>query len=157
MITQNRLKQLAHYDPDTGILTWKVKKARAEAGDVLGSITKSGYMETSIDGLRYYVHRLVWLYVYGEFPVNNIDHINRDRSDNRISNLRDVPQRLNNRNQSINTKNKSGVKGVRWDKSRNKRHCYINVNNKQKFIGYFDCKLAATILRHYAERCYGFL
>lgn len=102
MITQEELKESLHYDPDTGIFTWRKSKGPAKKGTVAGKIYKShpyikiGVCRHSIDA-----HRLAWLYVYGEWPTMDIDHINRDPTDNRICNLRHVSRSENNRNRVL--------------------------------------------------------
>jgi len=156
MITQLRLKELVTYNKSTGIFTWKVDKARAKRGDALGSKTALGYIETSIDGEKYLVHRLVWLYTYGNFPKNNIDHINGIPNDNRICNLRDVTQKQNMMNTKLQCNSTSKQRGVSYAARDSKWRSYITIDNKQVFLGQYSCKLAATIVRSFAEKKYGF-
>ena len=96
-LTASRLKELLHYDQETGVFTWREpasgrKNPAAARGD------KHGYRRIRIDGCLYYAHRLAWLYVYGEWPSTGLDHINGDPSDNRIVNLRQATQAQNARN-----------------------------------------------------------
>jgi len=111
--TQERLKELLDYDPTTGLFYWKKPTARCiKVGDAAGYQQK-GYTIIKVDGKKFYAHRLAWRYVYGEDPLSlSIDHINRDRTDNRISNLRVCNQHQNQGNRLT-----KGVysRGNRWD------------------------------------------
>src|SRR5690606_34614864 len=102
MLTQQRLKELLYYDPETGIFTRLVGRSgpRARAGDVAGSDNGKGYIRIYVDGRPYKAHRLAWFYMHGEWP-EEIDHRNGERADNRLSNLRPVTRQQNNLNQSI--------------------------------------------------------
>jgi len=91
MLTQKRLKELFHYNPETGVITRKIKvRGRfGEVGSVVGSLRKkTGYISASVDGKLYQAHRIIWLFMTGDMPTTDVDHINRDRSDNRWDNLR---------------------------------------------------------------------
>lgn len=101
MLTQERLKELLHYDPETGIFT-RLKRANGRngnVGDVIGSLNGAGYYIMQIDHVIYLAHRLAWLYVTGAWPAHQIDHKNSIRSDNRFENLRDVTPFENMQNQ----------------------------------------------------------
>ena len=113
-LTQARLKELLHYDPDTGVFTWLVNRGRkAKAGDRAGMITDKGYNSICVEGLNHFAHRLAWLYVHGEHPSGIMDHINTVRSDNRISNLRIVTYQENAQNRIVaRSDNTSGFLGV---------------------------------------------
>lgn len=88
---------LLSYDPETGLLTWKVSRGRVRAGTIAGNFSHSrGYVGIRINGRRHYAHRLAWEIYHGTPPSQTIDHINGKTSDNRITNLRDVSQRANN-------------------------------------------------------------
>ena len=114
MITQEYLKSILDYNLDTGIFTWKVNKSkRSNIGDVAGW-SYNGYVSIEIDNKPYKAHRLAWLYVYGEIPKNLIDHVNNNRADNRISNLRKATYQENSENYKTPKTNKSGVKNVSW-------------------------------------------
>jgi len=97
-LTRERLMELVSYDPSTGLFTSKVSRPPCKIGKVLGSKQAAGYVEFRLDYKSYLAHRLAWFYIHGDWPVGEIDHINQDRTDNRISNLRDVTRSENNRN-----------------------------------------------------------
>jgi hypothetical protein len=149
-LTKAELVQLITYDPETGIFHWKVNKGvRAKAGMVAGSINSDGYLQIQIDRVLYKCHRLAWLYVHGDWPKNCIDHINRVRTDNRITNLREATK--NENMQNISAKNPEGIKGVDWHKNTGKWRSRISVDGKSKLLGYFDSKeLADTAYREAA-------
>lgn len=137
MITQERLKELFSYDPETGVFTRLTNRGTQwKAGQVAGSISH-GYVAISIDGIRYRAHRLAWLYMYGELPIEDLDHINRIRKDNRVSNLRLASRKENMQNQSIKINNKSGHTGVSWWSRDKKWRAGITINYKNINLGYF--------------------
>lgn len=124
-LTQKRLKELLHYSPDTGVFTWRHRMMKRNIpsrrnGKTAGSITALGYIVIVLNYKHLYAHRLAWLYTHGYIPENEIDHINKTKTDNSISNLREVSRSCNAIN-TINQKNNtSGVKGVYWRKERKK-------------------------------------
>jgi hypothetical protein len=138
MITADRLKELLYYDSYTGIFTRKLRTGRTvHIGDIAGGIGSDGYISISIDNERYRAHRLAWLYSYGHWPINQIDHINGKRDDNRIDNLRDVSALGNARNQTIpKSGSTTGYIGV--FKKRNKFIACIGMNYKKIHIGTFS-------------------
>lgn len=153
-LTQARLKELLHYDPEIGIFTRKITVANnAKKGDIVGCLSQRGYLATGIDGIKYYLHRLAWLYVYGYFPEHGIDHINRIKTDNRICNLREVTQQCNLRNCKMPKTNTSGVKGVSWNKYTNKWVVQITINNKNKTLGSHKTFAEAVCVRLAVEQC----
>lgn len=113
-ITQAELKDIMHYDGETGIFT-RIKKTarRQKIGEIVGVNCKNGYLKCGIKNKEYYLHTLAWLYVYG-YLSEQLDHINHDRKDNRISNLRIATKLLNSKNHSISKANTSGVTGVQY-------------------------------------------
>ena len=152
MFTQARLKELLHYDEKTGAFTWKVKKGgRAVAGQHAGTKDVRGYLVIRLDGVLYKAHRLAWLYSHGEWPEENIDHINRDRSDNRLKNLRLANQSLNMHNANRRA-GKSGVVGVTHDKWRDKWVARIKINYRSVFLGRFNSLAEATQARDLAYK-----
>lgn len=114
MITVERARELLNYDPETGVLTWKVNKGRRVLkGRRAASINMcTGYRQIGIDGRKYREHRIIWLIHYGFFPDEFLDHLNHDRADNRLCNLRATSRRGNSRNVKLGRANKSGVMGV---------------------------------------------
>lgn len=130
MIDQQCIRDIAIYDPETGTFTLKVAKGRKSAGSLLGSKTVHGYVVIGVNGHKIYAHRLAWLYVYGFFP-KEIDHINRDRSDNRLSNLRSVSRSENNMNATRKTT--TGHIGV-WRNGK-KYSVVRRVSGKRLYLG----------------------
>lgn len=138
-LTAERLRELLHYDPETGIFRWREKSGlKVRVGDVAG-FNAGKYRQIGIDGQQFYVHRLVWLYAYGEWPKHVIDHINGDRNDNRLFNLRDVPTFLNAQNQKPGRrKSASGLMGVKINRTATGTPSWIAslcVNGKSVHIG----------------------
>lgn len=113
-ITLEEAKEHLTYDPDTGVFRWNKNKGRhAKAGDVAGSVHRSGYRRIGICGALVYAHRLAWLMHHGEEPADMIDHINGDRDDNRIENLRHATATINSQNIRRGRPTKSsGLAGV---------------------------------------------
>ena len=156
MITQKALKDFLHYDPETGIFTRRFATGTAKAGDVAGGVMKTGYHRISVDGVRYYTHRLAWLYIHGEFPPNHMDHIDGDPLNNRIDNLRAVTRNENMKNMKLCSTNKSGKHGVYWHKKAGKWAARLHHKNKPIHLGLFVDFDAAVKRREDAEIEYGF-
>lgn len=127
------------YDPKTGLVKWvDNKKNRKIVGWFCGYDHGNGYKQISVFGSRIFVHRLAWAFVYGEHPNGIIDHINGNRSDNRIGNLRCVSDLENNQNIVKPTKaSKTGVRGVHFSSRRNRWIAQITVNGKNSHLGCF--------------------
>ena len=154
-ITAEKLRELLHYDPETGIFTRKVSTSNSvKVGDITGCPSGPGYLLISVRSRRYQAHRLAWLYVYGEWPKDQLDHINRIRTDNRIANLRDVTQKQNHQNRSKPSNNTSGHTGVYWDKRDSKWRAEIKHNQKHIYLGYFTDIEEAVAARKAAEKFY---
>lgn len=155
-LTIEQLKQALHYDPESGLFTWLATTTnRVKVGATAGYLQKRGYLTIGIGGKRWPAHRLAWLYMTGELPKGQIDHVNRVRTDNRFANLRQASNAENQHNASMRKNNRSGVHGVSWDKKSGKWLAKICINRKQKFLGHFstldaakDARLAAEQLLH---------
>ncbi len=116
-ISQQRVMELFVYDPQTGVFTRRINRRAGRAGAVAGCRSVDGYWQISIDGSAYKAHRLAWLYVYGKWPDHQIDHIDGNKLNNSIANLRDVPQSTNMLNISKpGSSNSTGYRGVRLDR-----------------------------------------
>lgn len=144
-LTEKELREACDY-VSSGHLIWKKAGKKRIVGKIVGSLGSHGYYETCINRKRYLVHRLIWLYHYGILPSEQIDHINHDRTDNRIENLRDVTNGQNNYNQSKRSKKTtSRYKGVSWDSKRSCWKSAIQCAGKYTFIGYFDTENIAAL------------
>lgn len=131
MITQDELRRLVSYDPTTGRFISAVDRHAVRAGQPLGGVAPHGYVQMCLNGKHYYAHRLAWLYVHGDMP-KEIDHINRDRSDNRILNLRVVSRSENNMNRAEKP-GRSGRPGV-W-KNKVGWAAFIRSGGKRRYLG----------------------
>lgn len=136
-MTQSELKELITYDPETGFIKWKSyrRKSMAKHGESDGHQHSSGYITIMVKGKSYLAHRLVWFYVTGNMPENQIDHINGVRNDNRFSNLREVTHQQNSFNRE--------GKGIALDKKTGKFMAGITVNGKRIYIGYYKTEAEA--------------
>lgn len=133
------------YDKETGIFYWKTKAgpySRVRVGDIAGSINFYGYRKIILKKKAQCAHKLAWLYVYGEWPTMQIDHINGNRDDNRISNLRHVTNRQNAQNRSIRRNGKSP--GCSYNKKRKQWQAYITINGKMRHLGWFSTQTDAS-------------
>ncbi len=156
ILTQERLKELLSYNPDTGIFTRKIDQGNTHAGEIAGHPDKEGYLLVCIDYVRYKAHRLSFLYMTGAFPVC-VDHINHICDDNRWANIRDVSFSVNQRNRMKSKNNSSGITGVYWKKSIKKWLAQIAIHSKSIHLGYYDEKWDAICSRKSAEAKNGFL
>lgn len=153
-ITQEYIKSILTYNPNTGKFIWRRKKW-GHKGKEAGYINPNGYRVIMIDNKNYGASRLAWLFHYGEFSKKQIDHINHNRSDNRIENLREVTNQQNQMNRTF-TGNTTGFIGVYWDKNRKKYAPKIKVNQKVINLGRYDSIEEAIAMRLCAESVYGF-
>ncbi|MGL6141784.1 MAG: HNH endonuclease signature motif containing protein [Enterobacterales bacterium] len=149
---------LFSYDPILGGLTWANKPSKSiNAGAPAGSITNRGYAVVSVNNRRFLVHRVIWEMFYGEIPEGlEVDHINHNRIDNRIENLRLVSRLDNLRNQSRYRNNTSGMTGVCYDKVYSKWRAHITIDGKTIALGKFASFDAAAEARKAAEVEFGF-
>jgi hypothetical protein len=152
-LTAERLREMLHYDPETGVFTSKSHRtSNATAGKVAGWVRPNGYRQISVDGFRYRAHRLAWVYMTGGWPQDDVDHINRFRDDNRWVNLRAATRGENLQNASLSHRNVSGCKGVTpHPKSAGRWVVHIRVNNKHMYLGSFGDLGAAIAVRKAAE------
>lgn len=147
------------YNSETGVFIWKKRfnsLSRAKIGSIAGGVQPDGYIKIGLNGAVYAAHRLAWYYVYGNWPRQHIDHINHNRTDNRIKNLREVNISENGRNRKLDKRNKSGVTGVYWAKYANKYEVRICSNSKKYFGGMFYDIEQAIICRKRLEADLGF-
>ncbi len=148
LITQERLKSLLTYDSDTGKFCWRRTNKAA------GTLHTTGYWRVQIDGKAYLAHRLAWVYAHGAFPIDNIDHINHNKNDNRLKNLRVVTRSENQHNRKRTTQSSSGFLGVSWFAPKKKWRAYIKTNGKRYHLGWFSDINSAVQARKAAERLY---
>lgn len=152
-ITQEQLKQNIKYNPQLGVFYRKLKSGWKELN---GTKTTKGYLLIATNKRQYLAHRLAWLYVYGEWPKDQLDHINGIRTDNRIENLREVSQTGNNRNMIRNRNNKTGIMGVYWCKQTQKWKVQINNRDRKEFGGRHDDFFEACCARKRLENKHNF-
>ncbi len=142
--TLERVSELLAYDPGTGILTRRVPRGGQRAGAVAGNPNSWGYLLVGIDGRQYSAHRIAWLLTHGSWPGGEIDHINGDRTDNRIANLREATVSENQQNQrGPQANNASGYLGVYWNKQRRQWRACIRVDGRTRHLGGHDTAEAA--------------
>ena len=165
----NFLREILRYDPETGQLYWNRRElsqcisAKAcgiwngrFAGKIAGSLGAKGYCVISIEQSLYGAHRIAWALHTGAWPEHDIDHTNGDRSDNRISNLRQVSHAENNRNAKTYKSNTSGLTGVAQIRNSKRWRARIRVNGNLLHLGYFDSAEAAAEARQAANKKFQF-
>jgi len=164
ILTQGTLKELFHYCPESGVLTWKCRDLKwfkkladmkmwnkQNAGKAAGFKDSRGYIKICLFHKSYRAPRLIWMHWYGVWPYM-IDHINHIKTDDRIFNLRDVTSQVNSQNLPISSRNKTGIVGVCWNKAQRKWAVHIARN----FIGWTDDFFEACCIRKSAEIKYGY-
>lgn len=152
-LTSEEIIRLLDYDPLTGIFVWKRRPREMFpdqnhyvtwnikfVGKIAGGVYGNGYRYINIEPKAYLAHRLAWLIIYGEWPKSGMDHINGEKDDNRIVNLRLANQSQNLQNQKLSNKNTSGFSGVVWHKQRGRWAAQINKDNKKISLGLYDTK-----------------
>ena len=141
------LQKVLSYNPETGVFTWIVSPSpRAPAGSVAGYINPSrGYRRIKFQDGIWATHRLAWLFGTGEDPGDlTVDHINRNKLDNRLVNLRLATQAQQNMNKGLRSNNTSGFKGVCWHRENRKWRAKVYIKGKGKHLGYFATKEEAV-------------
>lgn len=173
--TPETLRQLLRYEPETGKLFWFPrtadrftetrfsKEVRAKqwnacfAGkEAFTAITNQGYRAGMLLGKSCKAHTIAWALHHGAYPSGEIDHLNGERADNRLVNLRDVTREMNRRNSKRGVNNTSGCPGVWWVKSKRRWVALLYINGGRKYIGAFKDKDAAIEARKKAETGWGF-
>ena len=155
MINQETVKNLFYYDVESGMLFWRIGNGRnVKPWQEAKALNGNGYCTAKVNGKSYLTHRLAWLYVYGEFPKEDIDHKNRIRNDNRLCNLRAVSRTDNCQNISLPSHNKSGHIGISWFKSHKSWTVYVKVNKKNKWLGNYKNLDDAIAARKAGEKQY---
>lgn len=163
------LRDVLDVDPQNGVLTWKRRDRRFFTSNRACSTWNSryagkpalvglskGYRTGRIFDRCVKAHRVIWALYYGEWPKGDIDHINGNRADNRVSNLRLVDHQTNCKNQRLRSNNSSGITGVYWYARGRKWVAYINVDGSMKYLGRFDVLEEAVEARAAADEKYGF-
>lgn len=168
-LTTAFLHESLYYDPHSGSFTWKIRPLhhfKNELGQSIwnakfslqpaGSLDKAGYHRIKIDGALVAAHRIAWKMFHGEFPEQEIDHINGDRTDNRIANLRTVSPTDNRRNAKRRTDNNSGVVGVHLQSRHGTWTAKIHNQGSYDYLGSFRDFFEAVCARKSAEVRYGY-
>jgi len=151
-LTHEEAQRLFHYDPETGIVTRKVDMFKFKAGTVVGRKRGCKYFMFSIFCKSYLLHKFIWFYQTGKWPEEEIDHINRNKLDNRWCNLRKCSSWGNSLNRPVRADNISGIPGVSKHKASEKWQVRISVNRKNKHIGLFEKFSDAVKARYFAEQ-----
>lgn len=139
-LTAEQVRRLLDYNHETGLFRWKVRRSgNTKLGEFGGCPSGAGYPRISINQQNYVAHRLAWLHYYGEWPAMFLDHIDGDRANNRISNLREADYAQNAHNSRGNPTNSSGYKGVYRNRS-GRWAASICVNYRQRHLGVFDTR-----------------
>lgn len=167
--SQEYLNSVLNYCPETGILTWKNRNEdhfkspgafkawnTRFSGKKAGSPHSQGYRQVNLDGKVYLAHRVIWTMVHGDLCANDVDHINGNRSDNRLENLRSVSRSVNLRNSATKGAGATGVCGVSLHKATGKYRAYVTVDGKQIHLGFFNGIDSAIAARAEANKTYGF-
>jgi hypothetical protein len=153
-LTQAALKELLSYDEATGDFRWRISVARVKTGDIAGGLNREGYHQIGVGMRRYLTHRLVWLYVFGVWPKEFIDHINGVRHDNRLSNLRECSRAENAQNHGAHKDNTSGFVGVSFYKRAKTWRASIRTSDGLKHLGCFTNPEVAHMAYVDAKRKY---
>lgn len=137
-LNREKLQEMLNYDPQTGIFVWRVDRGKARKGAPAGRRNDCGYIIIRINGRGYRAHRLAWLWTDGNWPSSDLDHINGNRSDNRVANLREATRAQNNMNARLRGDNKTGFKGVFFNKQNRRWQARVTKDGRQIHAGCFD-------------------
>lgn len=169
-ITPEMLRQVLRYEPETGKLFWKPRtlnmfpsegagkswNTRYAGEEAFTTITARGYRQGMVFGRRYLAHRVSWAVHYGEWPEDQIDHVDNDKLNNRIGNLREATAQENMRNLSVRKTNTSGYKGVHWVSRRKSYQARIRFEGKRVHLGYYaTAEAASAAYREAAKKYHG--
>jgi hypothetical protein len=157
-ISHDFLTSILDYDPESGLFFWKNLEGNKKRlnGKVAGAKHIQGYWMLQIKEQRFLAHRLAWFYVHKEWPAKNIDHIDRNKLNNKITNLRLGDQSQNSANQKIKKNNQSGIKGVSYRRDIKKWRARIMVNRKEITLGVFETSEDASLAyRQAASKYFG--
>ena len=152
--TYRELHELFTFDSENGILRWKVARSNViSIGQEAGYVSGNGYRMVNVNKKMISTHRIAWCMEYGYWPEYGIDHINRDKEDNRIENLREVSQSCNMQNASIRSDNTSGVRGVTYESRSGNWIAAIRIAGKNYHIKSSPCLQEAAAHRKAVEQC----
>jgi len=151
--TQEEVQRLFSYSAIEGVLTRRTTvSSNAKIGDVVGWTNGDGYLCVRVNKTIYKVHQIVWLHVIGSWATGVIDHINRDKTDNRISNLRDTTVQVNNINKGVRKDSKTGVPNVTWRERDKRYYVACRRDGKQNYVGSFKTlELAEAMALKFVE------
>ncbi|HCR3032587.1 TPA: HNH endonuclease [Escherichia coli] len=133
-----KIRSALNYNQDSGVFTWAESRGSQSKGSIAGSVNSDGYIAIQVFGITYLAHRLAWLFVYNEMPPQEIDHINRRKTHNAISNLRLASRSQNTSNSSVRDDSESGVKGIRYRKDIGKYQCRLTIDGKRVCVGSYS-------------------
>lgn len=153
-VTQEYLRRNFYYEVLSGNFIRRSQSGSAKIGDIAGTYEGPGYRKIRIKGKWYKVHRLAFMYMLGRWPVEEVDHINRIKWDNRWINLREAGRSLNTSSIGTRKDSKTGITGVSFCKMSDKFKAYINSNGKRYYLGSFDKLEDAVAARNNAEILY---
>ena len=157
MLTREKLASVMTFDPEKGRFFWIEGAGRGKpAGKEVGSFDAHGYGQINVFGKIWKEHRLVWLWLHGEMPEQQVDHINHDRRDNRPENLRLADNMENHKNRPMQNSNKTGCPGVWYDRPNDRYRVYITVDKKRINLGSTKTLDDAIKMRMAANTKYGF-
>jgi len=143
MLLPEQIQRLLHYNSTSGKLYWKFREDRDKSWntryaykEAFTTIDAHGYLVGKINYKCYKAHRVAWALFHSSWPTEVIDHINRIKTDNRIDNLRDTNKSVNTLNAKLSSNNTTGIKGISYDRTRDRYVVYTTVHRKRKYLGF---------------------